>query len=307
MLSQEVFFKLIHTAINDLNQVLPPEDQLKESSAIFGKEGGLDSLNFMSFISMIEEQLAHTHGISVILTTPSLFENNFQHLSSINALATYLSQQDFSSQKPTQTASIKAPSHQSLLTPPTIEKRTLKTMRVIDVLIQGYYWAKLFLLKKLVKKEAFEILLHDALFPKIVLEMGGAKIGKKVRIHRYLTVHASKGSFENLTIGNDVFIGKSVIIDLTDKVTIGSNCCIGMNCHLITHVNLGGSRLAKRYKPEQAPIIMHDHTVLNWSITVLKGTIFEEGVLVLPQSVVSGRLITGMTYIGNPARPITQV
>ena len=174
--------------------------------------------------------------------------------------------------------------------------------RIIRCIFYITYFVKWKGLRILIGDEGLASVLCDSLFPDIVLKMGGAAIGKNVRIHRYLILHESKGNFRNLEIGDDVFIGKSCIIDLTDTVKIGNRCAIGMAVKINTHINLGDSSLSKEYPPEKAPVEIADDSVVLWGCIINKGTVIQKEVLILPGSVVSGTLKQGATYCGNPAR-----
>lgn len=175
-----------------------------------------------------------------------------------------------------------------------------------NFLLSIYYEVRCACLKLVAGDNAWEYLLHDALFPFIVLKLGGAKIGKNVRVGRWLTLHESRGSFANLEIGSDVFIGKNVTIDLSEKVLIGDRCALGMNVQIITHSNFGDSVLGSVYQKESLPVKIGNDCVINWGCIVLKGANIEDKVVILPASVVSGQLKTGCTYCGNPARVIPQ-
>ena len=177
---------------------------------------------------------------------------------------------------------------------------------VFLALLLRYYRFKVALYRLIIKEEAWASVLHDSLFPEMVLRLGGADIGTNVRVHRWLLIHESRGSFRNLKIGDDVFLGKRIIIDLSDKVTIGNRCAVGMDVKIITHVNLGDSILSALYPPEKAPVEILDDAIVNWGAIVNKGTRIGAAVIVLPGSVVSGNLKDGQIYAGNPARPIPQ-
>jgi len=140
-----------------------------------------------------------------------------------------------------------------------------------------------------------------------VLRIGGAKIGKNVRVHRWLTIHESRGTFKNLTIGDDVFIGKNVLIDLSDKVTLGNRSGIGMNTIIITHSNFGDSSLAKTHPPTTAEVEIMEDCAIGWGCIINKGTKIMKETILLPGAVVGGILRECSTYGGNPARRIPRV
>ena len=172
----------------------------------------------------------------------------------------------------------------------------------IRLWLYAYYYAKSRVRAFVVGDDGLASVLYDSLVPDIALRIGGAKIGRNVRVHRHLVLHESRGSFRNLEIGDDVFIGRSCTIDLSDRVRIGNRCGIGMGVQVITHINLGDSCLSQRHPPETAPVEIMEDSVVLWGCILNKGTVIERQTLVLPGSVVSGRLAQGSTYCGNPAR-----
>ncbi len=168
--------------------------------------------------------------------------------------------------------------------------------------LRVFYRAKAALLSLFVGDEALACVLHDSLFPALVLQIGGAKLGRNTRINRWLTIHESRGSFRNLTVGDDVHIGKHVLIDLTGRVTIGNRAGIGMFSRVLTHQNLGGSALSEKYPPEAGDIIIPDDVVLAAGSMMLYPTVLQPGTLVSAGSVTRGTYDRAGVLVGNPAR-----
>jgi len=179
--------------------------------------------------------------------------------------------------------------------------------RLARFLFLAYYWTRIRVLRKCGVRDALAVTLESAVFPMLVLKLGEAKIGRNVRVLRGLLAHNCGRSFENLSIGDDVFLGNRTIIDLTDRVTIGSRVAIGMDVRIITHSDYGESAMGKICPRETAPVVIEDDTVVNWGCTVLKGTVVSSRCIVAPNSVVQGVLQSGRVYCGNPARPLPQV
>lgn len=167
-----------------------------------------------------------------------------------------------------------------------------------------YYVLKVAVLKLVIGSEAIAYVLHDSFFPDLVLKIGGARIGSGVRVGRWLTIHESRGTFKNLEIGDDVFIGKRVLIDLSANVKIGNRCSVGARTTIITHVNYGSSSLSVMYPRSESDVVMLDDSQIAWGCIIVKGTVIGKQVLVLPGSVAGGTLKDGATYGGNPARQL---
>ena len=71
-----------------------------------------------------------------------------------------------------------------------------------------------------------------------VLKKLGFSIGDNCQIQRGLTLHylTSKESIKNLTIGNNVYIGRNVLIDLASKVVLEDDSALGAGSQIWTHL-----------------------------------------------------------------------
>lgn len=67
----------------------------------------------------------------------------------------------------------------------------------------------------------------------------GATIGEHCRFERGINIHRPLGKkpFENLMIGNDVYLGHNTLIDLTRKVTLKDRVIIASRCQIWTHAS----------------------------------------------------------------------
>jgi acetyltransferase-like isoleucine patch superfamily enzyme len=174
--------------------------------------------------------------------------------------------------------------------------------KFISAFLYAYYRSKTFLMRPLVGEDALAYVLYDSLFPIKVLKLGGARIGDGVRIGRWMTIHESRGSFKNLEIGDDCWIGKHVLIDLSDKVKLGNRSGLGMYAIVITHENLGRSKLAQGHPATTAPVEIMEDAYVSWGCVVNKGTTVLPRAIVLPGATISGTIGEGAKYGGNPAR-----
>lgn len=174
--------------------------------------------------------------------------------------------------------------------------------KIIAVYFKIYYRFKVQLYKIIVGREAAAYVLYDSLKPEMVLKMYGAKIGRNVRINRWLILHETDNDFSNLTIGNDVHIGKNVFIDLSGKVKIGNRVGISMFSKIMTHQNLGDSCLNVKYPKVKGDIEIPEDVVISSSVTILFPTKLAEKTLVSAGSVVRGEYGDSCILMGNPAR-----
>lgn len=69
------------------------------------------------------------------------------------------------------------------------------------------------------------------------LQMYGATIGENCVFERGINIHrpGKRLPFENIVIGNGVYLGHSVILDLSERITIENNVAIGGRSQIWTH------------------------------------------------------------------------
>jgi acetyltransferase-like isoleucine patch superfamily enzyme len=87
-------------------------------------------------------------------------------------------------------------------------------------------------LAKVVEKIPFRFLIK-------YLKKYGATIGDNCKFERGLNIHRpfANKPFENLIIGNNVYLGHNTLIDLSRKVILEDNVIIASNCQLWTHAS----------------------------------------------------------------------
>lgn len=166
-----------------------------------------------------------------------------------------------------------------------------------------YYRLKVFLYGWIAGPDAASAVVTGCLRPDVVLRLYGARIGKNVRINRGLILHETGNDFSNLTIGDDVHIGRGVLIDLSGRVTIGDRAGIGMFTRLLTHQNLGDSTLSRDYPASRGDVVIGEDVVTGCGAILLYPTRLAPRTLVSAGSVVRGSYDTPCVLVGNPARP----
>ena len=132
------------------------------------------------------------------------------------------------------------------------------------------YFEKYVLYKILYGAEAEEHLVESVTYPRLALKLLGVPIGTNCRIREGLSVYNyEKG---NLLIGNNVHIGKGVMLDMTEKITVENNCTISMGCKLLTHQNLGDSSLSRDFPNQSSPLLVQENSYLGANCLVLHST-----------------------------------
>jgi hypothetical protein len=74
MTKHQQITQIIFEVIDDLNQILPPEQQLKKSTdtALFGQSGQLDSLGLVNFIVATEQKMEEEFDGAVVSLADSM-------------------------------------------------------------------------------------------------------------------------------------------------------------------------------------------------------------------------------------------
>jgi acetyltransferase-like isoleucine patch superfamily enzyme len=164
-------------------------------------------------------------------------------------------------------------------------------------------------------------------FRKLLLRFMGAQIGAGTTVPRCLMpwphqVKIGKGcTFEpdihfkfdgywlpgpNILIGNRVFIGRAVELNIQGKIEIGDDTGIGSGCILTDHNHgTAPTDICMRDQPvEIAPIRIGRDVVVGVNTVILKGVQIGDGAVVGAGSVVAKSIPAGEIWIGNPARKI---
>ncbi|HME69877.1 MAG TPA: DapH/DapD/GlmU-related protein [Myxococcota bacterium] len=137
-----------------------------------------------------------------------------------------------------------------------------------------------------------------------ILRAFGARIGEGATILGPFHVMNPGESFSALRIGRDAWIGPDVLVDLTRDVEIGDRVAISARCSLVTHMNVGVSRLKDRYSPVAAPVRVADDAYLGTGAVILHGVELGAGAVVAAGAVVRAPVAPGAVVAGVPAREV---
>lgn len=171
-------------------------------------------------------------------------------------------------------------------------------------LFYAYYNVfRFWFLKTLIGFDVANIFLQrvDKISIQLILKNNGAKIGNNNDIETGLIFHNCK-SYTNLIIGNNCHIGKNCFFDLRDKVKIGNNVVISMQCTFITHIDLSKSYLSVKFIAKQDKITVKDNCYIGVNSTILKGVIIEKGSFIAAKSLVNKNVPTNVIFSGIPAK-----
>ena len=120
-------------------------------------------------------------------------------------------------------------------------------------------------LSKVVEKMPFLFLIK-------YLRKYGATIGENCRFERGLNIHRPMGvkPFENLNIGNNVYLGHNTLVDLSDKVEIKDRVIFASRCQLWTHASYYAGKTIKNHQyGEFFGTVIVDEGAIIYSNTVI--------------------------------------
>lgn len=139
-----------------------------------------------------------------------------------------------------------------------------------------------------------------------ILKKNKAQIGQNCDIESGLIFHNCT-DYSNLKVGNNCHIGKNCFFDLRNKVDIGNNVVISMQCSFITHIDMSKSKLNIIYSSSSKPIIIEDNCYIGAKSTILMGVKLGEYSFVAAGAVVT-KDVEPFTMVGGvPAKVIKKI
>lgn len=178
-------------------------------------------------------------------------------------------------------------------------------MLVLFWLIRGLIW----LFARLYQAEGVNIPLRVMPTQTIAptLRRYGAQIGTYVRFQPPLTIHNAalrpQSFYANLSVGNDCFFGRELLLDLQDRVTIEDNVTISHRVMILTHTDVGESPLKDGpLPPSQAPVTIRRGAYIGAGALILPGVEIGTCAVVGAGAVVTRDIAAGTIVVGVPAR-----
>lgn len=137
-----------------------------------------------------------------------------------------------------------------------------------------------------------------------ILAEFGASIGADTVLHGPLVIHNAADDYSNLRVGNTVHIGRLVILDLAEELTLEDQAVVSMGSTILTHSDVGQRPLAKRYPRESAATRIGPGAYLGANVTVLAGCDVGRAAVVGAGAVVTRPVPDGAIVGGVPAVPL---
>lgn len=137
----------------------------------------------------------------------------------------------------------------------------------------------------------------------LILRKNGATIGNDCDIETGLIFHNCR-NYSNLIVGDNCHIGKNCFFDLRDKIEIGNNVVISMQCTFITHIDMNKSHLKTLFPAEHGPIKINNDVYIGTNSTILMDIHIGEKSLVAAGSLINRNVAKETMVGGVPARKI---
>lgn len=137
----------------------------------------------------------------------------------------------------------------------------------------------------------------------VILRLLGTSIGKNTIILNCRFMNLYRGSFKNLTIGDNCYIGSDVLLDLAGQILIGNNVTIAERSVILTHFNIGfkDHPLQKFYPSKTGKTIINSDTFIGIGSIVLLNVHIGTGSLIGAGSVVTKNVPANTVVGGIPA------
>lgn len=158
-------------------------------------------------------------------------------------------------------------------------------------------------LSKVLEKMPFRFLIK-------YLKKYGAKIGENCRLERGLNIHRPIGEkpFENLKIGNNVYLGHNTLMDLSRKITIKDRVIIASRCQIWTHASYyGGNTIENHnYSENYGEVIIGEGALIYSNVVLTHGVIVGKFSRIGANSLVNRSIPNEQFWGGVPAKIINK-
>jgi len=155
-------------------------------------------------------------------------------------------------------------------------------------------------------------LLRIVFFPPVravLLRIFGATVGKDTVILTSLFLNVHHHGFSRLHIGNRVFVGDEVMLDVRGGIRLGDDVTLSNRVNLVTHMTVGYPEhpLTALYPTKESAIIIKNGAYVGTAATILPGVTVGACAVVAAGAVVTRDVPPRTVVAGVPARVVKKL
>ncbi len=139
------------------------------------------------------------------------------------------------------------------------------------------------------------------------LQRLGAGIAGSAVIKTGLFIDNLEQGLARLKIGNNVYIGPGVFLDIAAPITIEADAVLAPRVMILTHGDVGNRMLARFVKRKEGPVLLERGCWIGAGAVILSGITVGEGAVVGAAAVVTRNVPDYTIAAGNPAREIKKL
>lgn len=140
-----------------------------------------------------------------------------------------------------------------------------------------------------------------------VLRRLGADIAVNATLKTGLVIDNMGQGLSRLKIGNNVYMGPGIFIDLAAPVTLEAESVLAPRVMILTHGDVGNRMLAGFIKRKEGPVTLKRGCWIGATAVILPGITIGEGAIVGTGAVVTRDVPDYTMVAGNPARQIKKI
>lgn len=173
--------------------------------------------------------------------------------------------------------------------------------RVVRSVVRPAYHARLRRVRARDGMRGIQVELYEAIAPRRVLAMFGARVGAGTVVYPRLRIHAGDpvSGFARLRLGERCHVGRDCFIDLTADVTFEDEAGIAMLTTILSETP-GGTRSA-------APVRLLRGAMTGACVTIFPGVTVGECSLIAAGSSVTADVPDRVVVAGSPARVVRRL
>lgn len=143
----------------------------------------------------------------------------------------------------------------------------------------------------------------------IILRLSGSRIGRNSRIQNISFINHYKKGFSNFDAGENVFVGAETMIDIAEKVIIGSNTTLAERVVILTHINVGYNDhpLKAVFPDKYEQVRIGDGVFIGTGALIMPGITIGDGSVIGAMSLVLKDVEKGVVVAGVPAKIIGSI